>query len=524
MTTIEDKIQLPNFTLDEVKQSVKEGRKIFQISKKNKNFQVEILKNEIQTLRPITLLDNNTRMILVYLPTKITERSDKENKRDGEPEYENTAFFVINQDRKKTVLPYDYPVLKNNYKITVLDRGYQTRWNLKDLEKYLVENEKMEPKELYYLINETIKDYLDLENNFDYVYFSLWNIATYCYELFSTFPYNDYTGTKRTGKTKALALQNLVCFNAIVSGNMTGSTFFRIAEGLGGTILLDEIEQTRNTKNEQAQTIRTLLLQRFMKNSYAYRSESNANGNFTPTAFNLYGPTSLGHIKAFDNVLEDRCIQQIMRRSINQDLVNSHPTKQDFRFEKIRNLCYRLFLDYGSEINDLQYKVRELLPLSGRELQLWTPIITLAKFFENHKIPNLISQIKEKSKISVEDRQQQDEQETHELKILRFIDEIIFPNVDEIAKEKKNPEGWVPVGEIYNKLKNKLSTDSDDTYANKYEINLEFYSRRSLTADLKRLGFKQSKKAGGYSWLITFDAIKDVKERMGMIEPQQKTL
>jgi len=194
-----------------------------------------------------------------------------------------------------------------------------------------------------------------------------------------------------------------------------------------------------------------------------------------------------------------------MRRSKNQDLLKSWPSKKDFRFEKIRNLCYRLFLDYGAEIYDLQQEARGLLPLSGRELQLWTPIITIAKFFENHGMPNLISQMKIKSKISVEDRQQQDEQETQELKILRFIDEVIFPNVDEIATEKKNPKGWVPVGEIYNKLKNKLTTDSDDTYANKYEINLEYYPRSRLTQDLKRLGFKQSKKAGGYSWLITLE-------------------
>ena len=104
----------------DLKKSARLGRKIFQVKRKDKTFQLEILENEIQTLRPITLLDNDSKMILVYLPTKTTERPDKEDKPDGEPEFENKAYFMINQDGKKTVLPSDYPILKNNYKITVL--------------------------------------------------------------------------------------------------------------------------------------------------------------------------------------------------------------------------------------------------------------------------------------------------------------------------------------------------------------------------------------------------------------------
>ena len=102
MTT---EIKLPDFTLDELKKSARESRNRFNVTKKGKSFQVEILKDEIQTLRPITLLDDDTKMILVYLPTKIIEISDKEGKPDSEPEFENKAYFMINQDGKKLVSP-----------------------------------------------------------------------------------------------------------------------------------------------------------------------------------------------------------------------------------------------------------------------------------------------------------------------------------------------------------------------------------------------------------------------------------
>jgi len=218
------------------------------------------------------------------------------------------------------------------------------------------------------------------------------------------------------------------------------------------------------------------LNQGFLKDQYAIRSEGKANEGFTPTTFNLFSPKSLAHIKGFDDVLEDRCIKTIMKRSKNKELSNSWPESRNPDFEKIRGYCYRLFLDYAVEIRDLEKKAMSLLSVSGREFRLWTPIITLA-----------------------------------------FCDEVGIKLSETLEELKGNPLGWIPTEVFYKHL-------IDEETANKYGINPEYYSRRVFTETLGRLGFHRKKKEGGISWLITRKEVDDKKERMGMIEVKQESL
>jgi len=499
---------------DALKMIIKKKTNIFHVSRKSREFLVTILDHPIQSIRPITLLDDNTRMILVYLPTKLKELKKREDE-EGESEFQNKAFFIINNSEKK-ILPADHISLKENYRINVLPHGFETRWDLQDLNEWLDFDSLMNPKELYDLHDEQTKKYLDLAHDNDYVYFNLWDIATYLYDLFDAFPYNDYTGTKRAGKTKSLEFQSHVCFNAILTPDISGSALFRTVEGLGATVLLDETESFKREKNEQAQHVRTLLLEGFLKDKTALRTEGSGDKGYSVTPFNLFSPKSMGHINAFDDVLQDRCIELLMLRSKNKEKLNTWPTKRDKQFNKIRNLCYRLFLDYGHEINDLQQEARSKLNVSGRELQVWTPIMTLALFFEKHGCNLLVSSIQEKVTKSSKERQIQDEQDNKELKVLRFIDDKILDLVPEVAEQKKNPPGWMPITEIYLRL--------DENTAREYEINTEYYKQKQLTEDLHRIGFAQKRKAGGYSWYITDKTVKDAKERLGMIESKQMEL
>jgi hypothetical protein len=146
------------------------------------------------------------------------------------------------------------------------------------------------------------------------------------------------------------------------------------------------------------------------------------------------------------------------------------------------------------------------LNVSGRELKMWTPIITLAKFFENNDCPGLVSQIQEKANQNSEDRQIQDEEENYDLKILRFLDEkaLAIPE----TRRKDNPKGWIPITVVYEYLEENRS---------EYSINTEYFKRSNLTPILRRLDLRQERKAGGISWLITRESIKDVKERMGLL-------
>ena len=473
-----------------------------------------ILDHNIQVLRPQTLLKDKTKMILVYLPTQqeISKDSPKGTKLISK-DFNNTAYFVsCKEDDEgnliKRIIPYDEPHLTENFKVEVLPIWNDTRWDINLLSNWLKEKQKFNPKELYEILTETTKKYIQFVDDYDYTHFNLWNITTYCFELFDAFPINDFTGTKRSGKTKALMLQSKVCFNAVMSPDMTSSTTFRLAQGMGATILFDETEQFKNKKDENAQKLRTLIIQGYLKNSYALRAASKES-DFVPVPYNLYCPKSMAHISGIDDVLEDRCIPKLMRRpkQIDKKIMDSWPNGYDLNFEKIRSLCYRLFLEYGNEIKKFEYSAIQILDLSSRELQLWGPLMTMALFFEKHGITGLIEDIKKASKISSQQRQISDEEENLDLAVLRFVDDKVLPKSEEISKEKNNPLSWMPISEIYKILAE---------YSSDYGINTEYFPQRKLTETLKRLGFKRERKQAGYSWLITLGIVSDVKERMGI--------
>jgi len=483
---------------------------IFEYDKGNTTIKRIILNDKLKILKPQNILndEDQTVMILVYLPEK-TIRTIKHGKKILKTEtFANSAYLIQHKPSvqfpiKKYKIPYDAPELEQNFRVDVLPEWNDVRWDPKDIDKWRHEKTPTEPTKVFELMLATAKKYLDFSDEEDYIYFVLWNIGTYFYRLFNAYPYNDYTGTKRAGKTKSLDYQKHVCFNAIMSPDMSGSSIFRIIQGLGATVLLDETEQFRNRKNDNAQQIRTLLLQGFMKDQFAIRSASK-DKDFTPTLFDLYSPKSLAHINSFDDVLADRCIPQIMKRSTNRKISDTWPEEKDHSFQQIRNLCYRLFLDYANEIYKLKENTVNLLSVSGRELLSWTPLITLALFFENHGLSGLVKAIQTKVTTSSAERQLQDEQDNYDYKIVEFLDRI---GIEVAEQVEKNPKGWITISKLYEHL----ISDSKE-----FGINVEWFSRNKLSNTLRRLGLKNEKKAEGISWLVTRQSIAEVKQMLGI--------
>ena len=507
------KFNFPEITLKELKESVKEITKsnyVF-VSDKPKSIETKtILDKNFHVVRPQTLLfdENEIRMILVYLPTKIENESGSGDKKTIEVDYGNLAYFVIQTKDEKMILPYDSEQLKENYKMDILPKWENVRWKTKDITSWLEETEPIDPKKVYELLDQTTKKYIDFPEEYDYIYLNLWNIGTYLYELFDAYPGNDFTGTKRTGKTKVLEFQKYVCFNALMSPDMTGSSLFRIIEGIGATMLLDETENFKDKKNETAQLVRRLIMQGMLKGQHVVRSESK-DSSFLPKTYNIYSPKSMAHISSLDDVMQDRFIKLIMRRTKTKELLNIWPSKKDPAFQQIRNYCYRLFLDFSYEIYDLQKEAQAQCLVSGRELQLWTPILTLALFFEKHGMNDLLDKIQKFTGISSKSRQLEDEETNYDLKILSFIDKDGVKIANDPEINKKNQIGWITIGELYKRLE-------DPENLAEYEINPEYFKRKHLTATLQRLGFESERKTPGISYHVTQSIVNEIKERLGM--------
>lgn len=466
--------------------------KKFEVTNGASTTTLTILDNLIQKLHSIALIDSSA-FIVAYLPTKI-EKTTKKGNDAQTTDWENRAYFVANvkgHPVRRQIFPFDDDYLTKNYSINVIPT-WQVRWDPQDVQKYLKEKEPTEPQLLFNLLKEKAKFYLEFENESSYDFFVLWSIGTYFHILFDAYPYVDLLGTKRAGKTKALEFLKLTCFNAIMSPDLSSASMFRLIELTNGTILLDETEQFKNQKLENAQHVRILLNQGFLKDQHAYRVSKDT---FQPESYDLFSPKALAHINSFDDVLEDRCIQIIMRRSTNKGIQDTYPNDSDLDFSQIRNLSYRLFLDYVNEINGLKIEAQKLLPVSGREKLLWIPIITLALFFERHGVEKVVASVIALATASSKGRQLTDEQDNLDYRIVNYLETQI------------TEQGWKTISDLYKSIVEREE---------EYQINSKWFTRSKLSETLKRLGMMTERKESGISWLISKEEVEAVKKRLGI--------
>lgn len=128
--------------LKEEEKKIKSG-KLCITSKGKKKFQHEILEEPFVNLRPITLIENKTRMILVYLPTK--SKRLIENEEPEEIEFSYKAFFITAKEgivSPKSIIPLDSEEIKKNFKTTVLPTFIEGRWDSKQVFKWLESDDK----------------------------------------------------------------------------------------------------------------------------------------------------------------------------------------------------------------------------------------------------------------------------------------------------------------------------------------------------------------------------------------------
>ncbi|CUR51332.1 Putative phage protein, primase-like [Nitrosotalea devaniterrae] len=448
------------------------------------SFDYQILGHEIKNLYSHAVFDG-VSYVCVYLPTQVQETTKSGKATLTSKKFMNMGYFVLYDPgrvltQQKRMMPVTEAWLSEQFKVNVTEHADNVRWSHKDLRNWINTDQMAKPKDLFEKLNSIIRKYLEFDNDSTYAVLILWIIGTYFYRLFDAYPYLNFTGSKRAGKTKALELIKFTSFNSIMSPDFTGSSLFRLIELTGATIVLDEVENFGNKKSESAQHIRTLIMQGFLKDQYAYRT--NTDKMMAVESFNLYSPKALGHINSFDDVLDDRCINIIMKRTTNKSILNSHPDQNESVFAEIRNLCYRVFLENARLVDDWKNKAEQLMPVYGRERLLWHPLITLAMFFESLDMPGLINLISKYAKESHSERQIIDEEQNVANKISNYlISNLII-------------DSWVITKILYHDLIAK----ADD-----YGINPAYLSPRKFTEILRQLGLKDSRRNTGIGWIMS---------------------
>jgi len=261
--------------------------------------------------------------------------------------------------------------------------------------------------EVFNVITDFAKDYLDFEDSRVYAYYACWIVHCYVFNIQRVTPYVVYSGRPDTGKTSAL---NVSCCLSpsgnTVSVSPSSAAVTRITHWLKQPLFVDEYDKLPDAiRGELVSTL---------NNGYVYggcviRCNQNDYNDierleiFCPKAF------TVNDISAFTDTTRDRITEIVMYKAKNKKKKIEDLSLDSIRIDSIRSLIYRFLAGNDACIDRDVDGVGDT-----RYEQLSTPILKIATMLgcEDDVRSFLSDNLKEK----------QDEQEDNlEIQFLRLL-------------------------------------------------------------------------------------------------------
>ena len=304
--------------------------------------------------------------------------------------------------------------------------------------------------------------------------------------MFNSYPYVYVGGVKDSGKTKLLTLCSRIAFNAISSGNISPAVLYRLVQGIRCSLLIDETEQLSN--RYRAGIFRNLLLNGYKKGQEVYRNRKTAEGDWEPKPFEVYSPKMLASIERLGDVLGSRCIPIMMKKGLNKEITNkeidiSHPI-----WLQTRDLIYPFLMKNWRDIRKIYSELKNDTELMNRNWELWKPILTLGKFFDQD-IDGLYDKMKSLAVEKTKETQRENSL-SHEI--------VLVETLLSMVKEDK----YYKLSEIREEMANRLEYG-------------DWVNERSVGKILRRLGFTQKRRvATGYEYFLKVSEVKEWCKRL----------
>jgi hypothetical protein len=406
----------------------------------------------------------------------------------GEPDRDQKNMLYLIRDDRVTIPCKEDTLEQNGISLLFTDFILEPRWSLDGIRKFIQGEEAVEPSRLFDKIKELFKTYIELPNGRLYDFLTLWSIGTYFFPLFNSYPYVYVGGIRESGKTKLLTLCQCIGFNSIFSGNMSTACVYRLIQNGRCSLFIDETEKL--STRYKAQEFRNILLSGYKKGQKTYRNRKTLEGNFVPEPFEVYGPKMLANIEGLEDVLKSRCITITMQRGLNGEVTNREVNISDSTWQQVRDMVYPFLMKNWKGIRQTYYELENDIGLLNRDWELWKPIITLAKFFNNDD-----NGLYEKMKGLAVDKiaeSQRDNLDSHEI----ILVEALLSAVDE--------DGFYKLSNI-----KKLMADRFD-YG-------EWINERYVGKLLRRLGFTNKRRVGiGTEYFLSVSGVRDCARRLGV--------
>lgn len=298
----------------------------------------------------------------------------------GEKNQIKNFHYVITSDRR--LLKVDDEVeFFNKYKLYIKQlpaiKNPESRWPKELIKKFLFEGYTPSPKSVFNKTKEVHMKYSEMREWQWYYILPLWDIGTYFYTIFETFPYLAFDGIKGTGKSKVTRIITRLSFNGVLSVSISEATLFRDIESLRCTLGIDEAEALKDP--EKGQMIRALLNTGYFKGARVPRQEKTQKGIFLTRYYETYSPKIIANTRGLEDTLDSRTIKVTMLRA-KDERGSILDTETSENWPGLRHDLYCFALCYFKEIREIYLHDPDVKIANNRYNDLWCPLLSIAKF------------------------------------------------------------------------------------------------------------------------------------------------
>jgi hypothetical protein len=282
-----------------------------------------------------------------------------------------------------------------------------------------------------------------------------WTVLTYIYPVFGAVPYLYVGGPLGSGKSRVFEVLARLVFRPLGASNMTAASLFRTLHSQGGCLLLDEAERLRNTKDPDVGETLSMLLAGYKRGGCALRLEPLGDSGFRTVSFDVFGCKALACIAGLPPALASRAIGLTMFRAApGSEKPRRRIDGDPAGWQRLRDDLHALALEHGSTWLALPKQTDVCPAMSGRDFELWQPLLSLGAWLEEHGAGGLLALMQAHAMQTIDggrDEQTPDQDET----LLRLLAErrtnLETPQAREILEAARTLDAvtfrqWTPKG------------------------------------------------------------------------------
>ena len=259
------------------------------------------------------------------------------------------------------------------------------------------------PDEVCRMLIEGFAKYLDLPSETaagTVAMLACWSLLTYLSPSLAAVPYVSVSGPMGSGKSKILELLQQVVFRPLLTSSTSEAAIFRSLHAFGHTALLDEAERLRDP---EMQGVLANLLAGYKRGGCATRCEKAGDGQILLRHFSVFGCKAFAAINEVPPTLASRCIAVPMFRSPKGSIKPRLRVDDDAElWQRLRDALHILAMEHGSEWLDLPGRQDVVPEMSGRNFELWQPLLGLAAWFEDRGARGLLDLLRQHAMLLIE--------------------------------------------------------------------------------------------------------------------------